>query len=251
MMTFVGGFLRKGAMKPRVNEWCRHDCNAWSVDYLLPLGVLKLNGRIIWIVQFSGFGRERYPPGRDRARHGQPAEHARGRIAGAGAWDLGLADPEGLAHATRALLALSLGVLATEFGLRASADQKAFTLAVMRRDGVIVPFANYSGGNWSKRWPTPFVDADVPITLRDVPGKWWGREGPSTTWTCLPFGASPADPRDGAVLFDTHCVEHRAQDRFRGVEPIPPPFLHHHPKDGLAVTGDLPIERIEARRGVA
>ena len=145
------------------------------------------------------------------------------------------------------LLALSLGVLATEWGLWAGANQKAFTLAVLRRDGVIVPFANYSGGNWSNRWPTPFVDADVPITLRDVPGRWWGREGPSTTWTLWPLrGKFRPIHVTGAVLFDTHCVSNIGlKTDYEASEPIPPPFLHHHPKDGLAVTGDLPIERIE------
>jgi hypothetical protein len=145
------------------------------------------------------------------------------------------------------LLALSLGVLATQWGLWAGGEQQAFTLAVLRRDGVIVPFANYSGGNWSNRWPTPFVDADIPITLRDVPGKWWGREGPSTTWTLWPLRGKPRPIHvTGPVLFDTHCVSNIGlKTDYEAPEPIPPPFLHHHPKDGLAVTGDLAIERIE------
>ena len=145
------------------------------------------------------------------------------------------------------LLALSLGAVATGFGLGAGADEKAFTLAVLRRDGVIVPFGSYSGGNWSNRWPTPLVKADIPITLRDVPERWWGREGPSTTWTLWPLHGKPRPIHvTGTVLFDTHCVSNIGlKTDYEASEPVPPPFLHHHPKDGLAVTGDLAIERVE------
>jgi hypothetical protein len=145
------------------------------------------------------------------------------------------------------LLALSLGLMGAEWGLGAGEDQKAFTLAVMRRDGVIVPFANYSGGNWSNRWPTPFVNADIPITLRDVPGKWWGREGPSTTWTLWPLRGKPRPIHvTGPLLFNTHCVSNIGlKTDYEASEPVPPPVVHHHPKDGLAVTGDLVIERVE------
>jgi hypothetical protein len=145
------------------------------------------------------------------------------------------------------LLAVVIGVVAAEWSLPAGDDQKAFTLAVVRRDGVIVPFANYDGRNWSNRWPTPLVDADIPINLRDVPGRWWGREGPSTIWTLWPLrGESRLIHVAGAVLFDTHCVSNVGlKTDYKASEPIPPPFVHHQPKDGLAVTGDLPIERIE------
>jgi hypothetical protein len=145
------------------------------------------------------------------------------------------------------LMALSLGVLAAEWSLQAGDGRKPFTLAVVRRDGVMVPFANYDGRNWSNRWPTPFVNAEIPITLRDVPGRWWGRESPSTTWTLWPLRGEPRPIQvTGAVLFDTHCVSNVGlKTDYQASEPIPPPFVHHQPKDGLAVTGDLPIERIE------
>src|SRR5215207_217863 len=37
-----------------------------------------------------------------------------------------------------------------------------FTLGVMRRDGVVLPFAAYDG-NWSTPWPVSLRTVDVPI----------------------------------------------------------------------------------------
>ena len=39
----------------------------------------------------------------------------------------------------------------------------AFTVGVLRRDGVIVPFAAFDGKRWSNRWPPPALDSTVPV----------------------------------------------------------------------------------------
>src|SRR5207253_3038803 len=49
-----------------------------------------------------------------------------------------------------------------------------FTVGVLRRDGIVVPFAAYDGKQWRNRWLTPGADVDVPIDLRNVPSRWWG-----------------------------------------------------------------------------
>ena len=53
-----------------------------------------------------------------------------------------------------------------------------FTLGVLRRDAMVVPFATYDGKRWENHWPQPSQDVDVPINLRSVPGRWWGQGDP-------------------------------------------------------------------------
>ena len=43
-------------------------------------------------------------------------------------------------------------------------------LGVMRRDGVIIPFAFFDG-DWSSPWPTSLQNLDLPVTLDAVPKK--------------------------------------------------------------------------------
>ena len=130
------------------------------------------------------------------------------------------------------------------------AESPAFTLAVMRRDGVMVPFAQYDGRRWQNRWPTPFTRTDVPISLSSVPKDWWGKVPAGTGWTLYPSAGDPRPVRITAPhLFSTHCVANVGlQTDYRSSQALPLPFVHHHPKDGLVVAGDLQIEPIEALR---
>ena len=123
-----------------------------------------------------------------------------------------------------------------------------FTLAVMRRDGVMVPFATFSGGTWLNRWPTPLAAVDVPISLPSVPKAWWGKEGSATAWTMWRRDASTIPVRLlRPVVFDSHCVLGIGlKTDYQSVDPVPPRSVHHHPKDGLVVSGPMPIEPIES-----
>src|ERR671932_390189 len=51
---------------------------------------------------------------------------------------------------------------------------------VLRRNGVLLPFASYDG-SWSVTWP--YAAAEFPISLDDVPKKWWGAPGREAPWT--------------------------------------------------------------------
>ena len=65
--------------------------------------------------------------------------------------------------------ALLAGVLAASaVALSAAADQK-FSLAVLRRDGVMIPFASYDGRGWTVAWPGSATDVPLPISLGDIP----------------------------------------------------------------------------------
>ncbi|HLJ56950.1 MAG TPA: hypothetical protein VKT77_18060 [Chthonomonadaceae bacterium] len=64
-----------------------------------------------------------------------------------------------------------------------AAPKVSFELGVLRRDGIMIPFAAYSGHDWSAPWPPSDTSAPLPIGLGDVPKKWWGPAEPGAAWT--------------------------------------------------------------------
>jgi hypothetical protein len=123
-------------------------------------------------------------------------------------------------------------------------SRSAFGLGVLRRDGILVPFCSYNGRGWTADW-TP--EAVLPISLADIPKRWWGAPGPTAPWT--------------AWLLDgtTRPLALKRPEHFRafcgaslGVQTDYPPgaFNPRDPsvvKDGLAIAGDaklLPVVQI-------
>ena len=43
--------------------------------------------------------------------------------------------------------------------------------------GVLVPFASYNGHAWAADWPGPNASVVFPISLGDIPKRWWGAPG--------------------------------------------------------------------------
>jgi hypothetical protein len=152
-------------------------------------------------------------------------------------------DMRGSARAAAALtLALVLAALATA-GLRA-ADRQKFSLAALRRDGVIIPFASFDGRNWSLHWPDSDEGVPLPISLADIPKTWWGPQGAAAPWTAwLPGGVTRpltlAKPLDAKVFCSGHPA--LATD-YRGgpIDPREPTVI----KDGLALAGDVTLTDI-------
>jgi hypothetical protein len=122
-----------------------------------------------------------------------------------------------------------------------------FTVGVLRRDALIVPFATYDGKNWKNYWPAPREGADVPISLRSVNKGWWGAVGPRDMWQVWTLDASPQIVKvrqpDWVSSYCHKVVGLRTdyQPRFRP----PPPGVNPYPKDGLAVSPPHPVEPIE------
>lgn len=80
--------------------------------------------------------------------------------------------------------AACLAALVVSFAALVTAAAKpAFTLGVLRRDGVLLPFASFNGHDWSTPWPDSDTSVSVPIGLGDVPKKWWGPIQPASQWT--------------------------------------------------------------------
>jgi hypothetical protein len=123
----------------------------------------------------------------------------------------------------------------------------AFGLGILRRDGVLVPFASYSGRSWSADWPGPESNVVLPISLADVPKKWWGAPGPDAPWTAWLIGGTPRPltlkkPEHMRVFCSTQLgvkTDYVGGD----YDPRDPGIV----KDGLAIAGDaklLPVVQV-------
>jgi hypothetical protein len=86
---------------------------------------------------------------------------------------------------------LAGGALLASVVSAAESPQAAFTLGVLRRDALVVPFATYDGKRWENHWPEPSQGVDVPINLGSVPRRWWGQGGPLDAWQIWTEAALP------------------------------------------------------------
>jgi hypothetical protein len=137
-------------------------------------------------------------------------------------------------------------VMAAALGA-ADAPDRPFAVAVLRRDGIVVPFAAFDGRKWSSPWPKPALELTVPIDVRSVPASWWGPTGPLESWEAWvgtrerqPIHVSQPD------WIDVHCLRQIGfRTDYRAAEFPPPPREQPYPKDGLAVSPPQPIERVE------
>jgi hypothetical protein len=142
----------------------------------------------------------------------------------------------------RLTAALLLAALAAA-GVRGAERQK-FSLAALRRDGVMIPFASFDGRNWGLHWPDSDVVAPLPISRDDIPKKWWGPQGPDTPWTAWLSGGETRPLTLGKpVHAKVFCSGHPAiaTDYRGGPIDLREPTV---PKDGLAIAGDVKLQDI-------
>ncbi|MCA1560615.1 MAG: hypothetical protein LC804_10240 [Acidobacteria bacterium] len=144
---------------------------------------------------------------------------------------------------TLVLLCLSAAVA---FAQRADPVSDRFSLAIVRRDGIMLPCAGYDGNRWSTPWPTFLQYLDVPITLDAVPARWWGGKTPADWTLWLPAGGRQRIQLIAPTVLRVQCQRRIGiRTDYRSAEPVPPMFEEPFPKDGLAVSGNVPIEPIE------
>jgi hypothetical protein len=131
--------------------------------------------------------------------------------------------------------------------IREPQPDRRFTLGIVRRDGLLVPIASYDNGHWYRRWPLPSAERDVPVAMGDVPAEWWGVEGATSKWTLWTLDGKSRPLQVAAPLaFGAHCLMNVGlRTDYRTMLPRPPLDQHHYPKDGVATTGSVPIERVE------
>jgi hypothetical protein len=122
-----------------------------------------------------------------------------------------------------------------------------FTVAVLRRDGIVSPFAAFDGKEWTTPWPADLRSIDLPIGMQGIPAKWWGKGGPISEMTAWVEGVNRgpihlARPTVRPLMCESRvALESDYQSTASGPTSFEPPF----PKDGLAVSGTPRVGRIE------
>lgn len=119
-------------------------------------------------------------------------------------------------------------------------------LAVLRRDGIVTPFAAFNGRRWTARWPVDLRNIDLPISLEHVPGRWWGVDVAPRSMTIWQDGVRGGTVTITGVTTTRLMCEPRIalKSDYTPAATAPPPFEVPYPKDGLLVAGSLPVEKI-------
>ncbi len=147
------------------------------------------------------------------------------------------------------LLALQVGLIAAgplpQRARRVPRPGEAFTLGVLRADGVILPFATWDGEGWSSDWPGSVRMLDLPIDLEAVPPEWWGPAGRPSTFTLWSEGQRVGEviPQRPAVVLVMCDRRIGLRTSSRAAVALPPPS-EPLPKQGLVVTGTQAIDPI-------
>lgn len=146
-----------------------------------------------------------------------------------------------------ALTAIALAPGRVSAGGRQQTDH--LVLAVVRNDGILLPFAAFNGRKWSAPWPVlqwngPTID--LPINLASVPRDWWGGKEPGA-WRLWPRNSETSRP----LTLSTPAMIRIGLTRQIGFRtdqpPVPPPvppFELPFPKIGIAVAGDTAVTPI-------
>lgn len=132
-----------------------------------------------------------------------------------------------------------MGVAASAGTFAKREDDDALLLAVLRRDGLAAPFAAFDGRRWSSPWPESIVGSEVPISLGDVPKRWWGIDTPPQRMTLWRDGTRAGDVAlTGITTMPLMCVPRAVlRTDFKTSGPLPSPRDRPFPKEGLLAAG--------------
>jgi hypothetical protein len=121
-----------------------------------------------------------------------------------------------------------------------------FTLGVLRRDGVVIPFAAWDGSRWVNRWPAPGRREDIPITVAGSPKAWWLNDRPVGYWTAWPLrGDSQVVYVKNPINVTAECQPQIGlQTDYKSIEAPALARMQPYPKDGLATAGDILVESV-------
>jgi len=147
---------------------------------------------------------------------------------------------------TRTALACAAVVGTVAALAAADTPRDAFGVGVLRRDGVIIPFATFDGRRWQNGWPAPQTQLVVPISLASVPKRWWGPAGPLETWQAWVEATERVVHVTQPDWVGVHCARHLAlRTDYATAGVIPHDGEQPYPKDGVAVSPPQKIERIQ------
>jgi len=148
-------------------------------------------------------------------------------------------------HSTVLVLVASLCLGGGAPGGPADSPER-FSLAVLRLDGLLLPFASYDGRRWKNTWPLPPRRVDVPIQLADVESKWWPDRQALLDWTLWTADGDAHPLRVVAPVWTRVQCEGAVALRTSWpiVESLPPLTEQPYPKVGLATTGSRRVEPV-------
>lgn len=142
--------------------------------------------------------------------------------------------------------------IAAAIALAAEPRADAFAVGIMRRDGILVPYATFDGSRWAAAWPQPQTDLQVPVNVESVPKAWWGAAAPQVDWQFWPADGGPtrAVTVTETDWIDVHCRRQVGlRTDYRALAAVPPPTEQPYPKDGLVVAPARALEPIEVVAG--
>ena len=120
-------------------------------------------------------------------------------------------------------------------------------LAILRRDGILFPFASFNRDSWRITWPIGLGTLEQPVTIRAVPEGWWGTRTPELWRAFLPSGEIRALELRAPVLYLTFCSRLLGlRTDYSSAFALPPVPADPFPKDAVAVSGYARIEPIES-----
>ncbi len=135
-------------------------------------------------------------------------------------------------------------------------DVAPFTVAVVRQDGILTPFATWTGKAYENTWPAPAKEVDTPITLTEVPKRWWGRAGPTLAWQVRLADGSAIEARaTSPAWFPAHCQQGLGLRTSLPIrQPLAPPRIQPYPKVGEAESRPIempPLESVDTASPIA
>jgi hypothetical protein len=146
--------------------------------------------------------------------------------------------------AVSCLMAVALGARAQQPSATRGPDRGM--LGVLRRDGLLVPFAAFKGDNWSTPWPVNLRARELPVNLESVPLDWWGGRLPNSWHVRLISGADRPITPTAPAPYRVQCATRLGlKTDYRSSEMMLPRQPDPFPKDGLAATEGVQIEPIE------
>ena len=151
-----------------------------------------------------------------------------------------------LAELVLILVSLAVPAASTPAAIE-PAHPRPFVLAILRRDGLISPFAAYDGKAWTAPWPMDLHSLELPLWVDAIPRQWWGKAGMPAAMTIWTDGTQ----RGTLELTTPTTVRIMCSPRlalsstYRSPEPAPPSGVQPYPKDGLVISNGQPIDPIE------
>jgi hypothetical protein len=135
-------------------------------------------------------------------------------------------------------------VLAALVITSAAAQSQNFTVAIVRPDGRLVPFAAFAAGRWERAWPA--ADEATDATVIDSVPSVWRRRGSRVpgVWRVWPGSGGPAIDAtvSGLEVVDAHCSRQVALRT-----DLPTGSVEDRRKLGVAVdSSDVAVGAIEA-----